>query len=116
MLKLAVSPIKFLIWPDAMFKAEPVMKAVIAVNGMNSTIQPHRINPMKVMIAPDIIANAEAMTGAGISGCSFWTEMITFPVRVDMTATGCSYVSFIIAKRRVQLTPMVISLEVAKNQ
>src|SRR5271155_112281 len=83
-----------------MLIADPVIKAEMAGNEMKSTIQPHLITPMKQMIAPAMIASADAMTWPGTCGCSFATLRTIFPVMVDMTATG----------------PMVISFEVAKNQ
>ena len=87
-LKEAVSPNNVGTWPAAMLIADPVIKAEIAVRGMKSTIHPHRINPMKQTIEPAIIAKAEAMTGPGTSGWVACTWRMTFPVRVDMTATG----------------------------
>ena len=83
-----------------MLRAEPVIKAEMAVRGMKSTIQPQRTRPMKQMMAPAITAGADATTCPGISGCSAATLLTTLPVIVDMTATG----------------PIVISLLVAKNQ
>lgn len=58
--------------PAAMLMADPVMKAASETTGISSTIQPHRIRPMKSTIAPQITARAEAMTqGISVySGCA----------------------------------------------
>ena len=73
----------------AMLMAEPVMKAEIAISGMKSTIQPQRIKPMNRMIAPQITAKAEAISGGGIGVVWLWlTLVIIFPTSVDITATG----------------------------
>ena len=48
-------------WPAIMLIEEPVINAAMAGSGMKSTIQPTRIKPMKVTIAPVIIANEPAI-------------------------------------------------------
>lgn len=89
-------PIKFETCPAAMLMAEPVMNAAIAVSGIYSTTNPRRNRPNAVTIEPAISARPDATACAG--RCGDATTM--FPTSVDMTATG----------------PMVISLDVAKNQ
>lgn len=86
---------------------------------MKSTIQPQRMSPMKQMMAPVMTASAEAMTLGWLlySGRSLRASVITVPVTVDKTATGYQT----LAKRQVVRTPVlqtpiVISLDVAKNQ
>lgn len=91
-----VIPIKFATCPAAMLMAEPVMNAAIAVSGIYSTTNPSRNRPSAVTIEPAMSARPDAMACAGRCGDS----AIMFPTSVDMTATG----------------PMVISLDVAKNQ
>ena len=72
---------------------------------------------MKQMMAPQIIASAEATTWPGIAGWVLATPATTVPVTVDMTATGYQGSAFPLKKEvSYLLTPMVISLEVAKNQ
>src|SRR6266498_5494783 len=65
------------------------MKAEMALRGIKSTIHPQRTKPIKQMIAPAMIATAEATTCPGMSGWLSATLLTMFPVRVDMTATGC---------------------------
>ena len=74
--------------PAAMLIADPVMKALIAVSEIISTIQPMRIRPMKTMIHPQMTARAEAITCPSISGLVSWALNTTLPTIVDMTATG----------------------------
>lgn len=74
-------PIKLGTWPAAMLIAEPVIKADIATSGMRSTIQPTRINPMKMIIQPAITAKAEAMTCDGISGSDSLARSVIWPGR-----------------------------------
>ncbi len=84
---------------------------------MNSTIQPQRMSPMKQMMAPQITASAEATTLPGISGLVLAILATTVPVTVDMTATGYQESAKHDKERsRFLLTPIVISLDVAKNQ
>jgi hypothetical protein len=61
-------PISLGTWPAAMLTAEPVMKAQMDGSGMNSTTQPRRARPRKQMMAPAMMARAEAMTWPGTSG------------------------------------------------
>lgn len=89
-------PIKFETCPAAMLMAEPVMNAAIAVSGIYSTTKPSRNSPNKVTMEPAMSARPDAMACPERCG----EDAITFPTSVDMTATG----------------PMVMSLEVAKNQ
>lgn len=91
-----VMPIKFETCPAAMLMAEPVMNAAIAVSGIYSTTNPSRSRPSPVTIEPAMSARPDAIACAGRCGDS----AMTFPTSVDMTATG----------------PMVMSLDVAKNQ
>lgn len=83
-----VRPIKAGIWPTAMLRAEPVMKAEMAVSEIRSTIQPQRARPMAIMMHPDINAKADATTLDGISGFVTFTLVTMLPTIVDMTATG----------------------------
>lgn len=109
-------PIKPGTWPTAMLSAEPVIKAEMAAKEMKSTIQPARIRPMKVMMLPAIIARAEAMTCPGMLGSVFATFVTTLPTMVDITATGYTVSRVTRESRARQLTPMVMSFDVAKNQ
>ena len=83
-----VMPIKFGTWPTAMLMADPVMKADIADNEINSTIRPIRIKPMNVIMQPQMMARADATTWAGMSGFDLDTSVTTSPTRSDITATG----------------------------
>jgi hypothetical protein len=76
-----------------MLSADPVMKAEMEVSEIRSTIQPHLINPMNVIIQPAITARADAMIGPGILGWVTCAFVRICPVRVDMTATGYMKVS-----------------------
>jgi hypothetical protein len=80
-------PMRVGTWPTAMLIAEPVIKAVIAVRGIHSTIQPTRARPIKRTMLPEIRAKVLTISSAGISGYSSWTLMTIFPTIVDMTAT-----------------------------
>lgn len=95
-----VSPIIAGTWPTAMLRAEPVMKAEMAAKVMNSTIQPSRARPRKRTIEPATMAKDDAMISFGTSGNFAAVLVTTFPVTVERTATG----------------PIVMSLDVAKNQ
>lgn len=96
------------------------MKAQMAGSGMNSTIQPRRARPRKRMMAPVMMARAEAMTWPGTPGSVSWALSTTLPVTWDMTATGCRGRSVGRSQgsgwMHQRLTPMVMSLDVAKNQ
>jgi len=80
-----VMPIMVGTCPTAILMADPVMKADRAVRGIRLTIQPQRARPMPVMMAPERMANAEAMVGPSATPLRSAT---TPPVTVDMTATG----------------------------
>lgn len=98
--KALLKPIIVGICPAAILMAEPVMKAEIAGREMTSTIQPSRAKPKKSTMEPAMIANEEAITSRDASTPVASALSTTLPVTVDKTATG----------------PIVISLEVAKNQ
>ena len=83
-----VIPIRVGTCPTAILRADPVMKAEMTVKEMNSTIQPHLIKPIKMIIDPAITASAEAMTCPGMVGSLFFAAITTLPTIVDMTATG----------------------------
>ena len=57
-----VMPIMVGTCPTAMLMADPVMKAATDAKEMKSTIQPQRMRPMKHMMAPQMMAKAEAIT------------------------------------------------------
>jgi hypothetical protein len=95
-----VIPISAGTCPTAILIAEPVMKAEMAGREIKSTIQPRRANPRKRTMAPEMMAREDATMSRGTPGSLSSAFKITEPVTVDRTATG----------------PMVISLEVAKNQ
>lgn len=99
-LNFVLNPIMVGTCPAAMLIADPVMKAEMAARVMNSVSQPSLANPRKQMIPPQTMARADATTWAGTLGSFLWTSVMTFPVMVDMTATG----------------PIVMSFDVAKNQ
>jgi hypothetical protein len=71
-----------------MLRADPVIKAAMAVKEMNSTIHPNRVRPRKVTMDPAMTAKADAMTCPGTFGSVFADFATTFPVTVDNTATG----------------------------
>ena len=83
-----VSPSKAGTWPTAMLRAEPVMKAEMAVSEIRSTIQPQRTMPMANMMHPAINAKADATTFGGNSGFVTPTWVTMEPTSVDITATG----------------------------
>lgn len=95
-----VIPIMVGTCPAAMLIAEPVMKAEIAGSEITSTIQPKRARPRKSTIEPAMMANEDPMTSREALTPVASAFKITLPVTVDSTATG----------------PMVMSLDVAKNQ
>lgn len=112
-----VCPIRAGTWPAAILRAEPVMKAEIAVSEIRSTIQPQRVRPIVTMMHPDTKAKADATTFGGISGLVPFTWVTMLPTIVDMTATGYSHNQLPKEVRYTgALTPIVISLDVAKNQ
>lgn len=116
-----VMPIKFGTCPTAILMADPVMKAEMAGKEMNSTMKPNRARPRKEMMTPQMIASAEATTWAGYSGFVLATSVTTSPTRSDITATGYTdqydaYAPSTLGGLEGILTPMVISLDVAKNQ
>jgi hypothetical protein len=78
------------------------MKAEMAGNEMRSTIQPSLMRPRKRTIAPAMTARADAIMSLEISWPASFASAFrtTLPVTVERTATG----------------PIVISLDVAKNQ
>jgi hypothetical protein len=95
-----VIPIRAGTCPTAMLMAEPVMKADIAGSDIRSTIHPSLAKPKKRTIAPEMMAREDATISLGTPGSLSSAFKMTDPVTVERTATG----------------PMVISLEVAKNQ
>lgn len=95
-----VIPIMVGTCPAAILMAEPVIKAEIAGSEMTSTIHPKRARPRKSTIEPAIIASEDPITSREALTPVASAFRITLPVTVDNTATG----------------PMVMSLEVAKNQ
>lgn len=112
-----VSPSKAGTWPTAMLIAEPVMKAEMAVSEIRSTIQPQRTRPMVTMMHPAINAKADATTFALNSGFVAATWVTIVPTSVDITATGYSQNQLLNASSDIVfLTPIVMSLDVAKNQ
>jgi hypothetical protein len=80
-------------WPTAMFSAEPVMKAEMETSGIRSTIQPHRMRPMKIMMQPAMTARAQAISDDGTVGWLTLAFTRIWPTSVDITATGCEEVS-----------------------
>lgn len=112
-----VRPIKAGTWPTAMLRAEPVMKAEMAVSEIRSTIQPQRARPMATMMHPAINAKADAMTVGGMSGFVTFAAVMMLPTSNDTTATGYLQNQLPNASRDIVfLTPIVMSLEVAKIQ
>ena len=89
-------------WPTAMLRAEPVMNAEMAGSEMRSTTQPMRMRPRKRTMLPAMTAKEDAIMSLEISWPLSFSSAAstTLPVTVDRTATG----------------PMVMSLDVAKNQ
>jgi hypothetical protein len=86
--------------PTAILIAEPVIKAEMAGKEIKSTIHPSRANPRKRTMAPEMMAREDATISLGTPGNLSSAFRMTEPVTVERTATG----------------PMVMSLEVAKNQ
>jgi hypothetical protein len=95
-----VMPIMAGICPTKMLIADPVMKAEMAGNEIKSTIHPSRAKPRNRTMAPEMMAKEDATISLGTPGNRSSAFKITEPVTVERTATG----------------PIVISLDVAKNQ
>lgn len=94
LLLTSLRPIMAGIWPTPIEMAAPVMKEVMATKGINSTIQPSLVRPMKSKNPPAMRERALAIVGAEISGSFAWTLVTMLPTMVDMTATVWSHVSF----------------------
>ena len=72
---------------------------------------------MVTMMHPAIKAEADATTFGANSGFVAFTWVTMLPTSVDATATGYSHNQLLKEVRYTKvLTPIVISLDVAKNQ